>query len=54
MKLIGNGPYDNHKADMMRDVKTLSREELRNELARLEEDDRLALNGSGDVSATDL
>ena len=50
MKLVGNGPYDNHKADMIRDVKELSREELLKLLASEGSNGKVDSTSSGDVS----
>ena len=49
MKLIANGPYDNHAADMLRNVKELSREELQKLLAAERAAGRVDSNSSGDV-----
>ena len=50
MKVLGNGPYDNHKADKLRDVKDLSREALQKLVDSLREDGKVDSTSSGDVS----
>ena len=54
MKVVATGAYDNHTADMIRNVKELSREELKKLLDSRGEDVNLGSNGTGDVSDTTL
>ena len=51
IKPYWNGPYDSRVPPLLERAKELTLETLRKEVARLEEDDRLGRNGSGDVSA---
>ena len=50
IKAHWNGPYVDHVPPLLERAKDLTLETLRKEVARLEEDASLGVNGSGDVS----